>query len=634
MHKILFAFMVVLGLLSACGDSGELEIIDAAPNTALVRDDLPLRDLAVDRIALPTGWRRAERISFEATSNTLVGRDSGLTLFIESKTNELVQLLPDHGDLVLDLEFMQTTGAAFSLYLQGRYRLDFGPAADEGSACGLVYSGAGAAAEVAENYRPYTDACRAAGVWQHLRLYFQAPEASDGSAGPGPAVLKSAYLNDNLIHYQRLLHGPSPASPLAAGDSQTPLLVRAHSGAVALRNLRTLDRAGRSSSVSDAGTVELNLPTIRYRYYEMESMGDDFTAYDRQPPVATGYIDRFDLNGIRKKGQNFAIRFSSKIDIPRQGDYTFMVRTPSSARLYIDDQLVVDNGGRHGFTEVSGTIALSEGSHDLRLDYAQNQGWKRLDVAYQAPGGERRLLNSLDEEKTIATFSNDEPLPVETDAEPFLLRSFVYFPSPRVYEPARKRTHALSVGEDQGPHYTIDLQSGALLMAWQGAFVDAGQMWVDRGEPQVVKPLGGTVNFSGEPQWVDLSEPGAAWPDTISPDDDFQHLRYELDDQGRPLFFYTINGQTVSDRLVPEAGQRSLVRELLAQDGEGAYTLIAHGRRIEPLADNHYEVVGQGYTIELLEPRSARLYLRNEGESQRLIARMDSGGSLRYRIRW
>jgi len=37
-------------------------------------------------------------------------------------------------------------------------------------------------------------------------------------------------------------------------------------------------------------------------------------------------------------------------------------------------QIVVDNGGLHAFAEASGSISLSEGLHDVRLEYFENAG--------------------------------------------------------------------------------------------------------------------------------------------------------------------------------------------------------------------------------------------------------------------
>jgi hypothetical protein len=72
----------------------------------------------------------------------------------------------------------------------------------------------------------------------------------------------------------------------------------------------------------------------------------------------------------------------------------------------------------------------------------------------------------MEEGKTIGGLGASTPQKLETDDYPYLLRSFLYFPAPKVYEIATKRTHVISVGEGEGPHYSLDLQNGALLQMW------------------------------------------------------------------------------------------------------------------------------------------------------------------------
>ena len=69
----------------------------------------------------------------------------------------------------------------------------------------------------------------------------------------------------------------------------------------------------------------------------------------------------------------FYIRWKGKIKIPTNGHYTFSLRSDDGSRLFLDDQLVVDNGGVHGWAEKSGAINLSAGLHEFSAEYFEHR---------------------------------------------------------------------------------------------------------------------------------------------------------------------------------------------------------------------------------------------------------------------
>jgi hypothetical protein len=67
----------------------------------------------------------------------------------------------------------------------------------------------------------------------------------------------------------------------------------------------------------------------------------------------------------------FAIRFVGQIDVTRTAEYAFRLTSDDGAKLYIDDQLVINNDGIHPPTAKEGTIHLTEGKHDIVVEYFQ-----------------------------------------------------------------------------------------------------------------------------------------------------------------------------------------------------------------------------------------------------------------------
>ena len=82
----------------------------------------------------------------------------------------------------------------------------------------------------------------------------------------------------------------------------------------------------------------------------------------------------------------FAARWTGQIDIENAGLATFYLASDDGSRMYIDNQLVVDNGGLHAYSEANGTIDLSAGFHDIRIEYFENTGFAGV-VAQWDPVG-------------------------------------------------------------------------------------------------------------------------------------------------------------------------------------------------------------------------------------------------------
>jgi hypothetical protein len=74
-----------------------------------------------------------------------------------------------------------------------------------------------------------------------------------------------------------------------------------------------------------------------------------------------------------KLQSHFAIRWTGKIRIPKDGKYTFFLESDDGSRLFIDGKQVVDNGGLHEMQVDSGSVELKAGDHDLKVDYFENE---------------------------------------------------------------------------------------------------------------------------------------------------------------------------------------------------------------------------------------------------------------------
>jgi len=79
-------------------------------------------------------------------------------------------------------------------------------------------------------------------------------------------------------------------------------------------------------------------------------------------------------------------QFTGKISITNPGTYAFFSNSDDGSRIYIDGVLVDSSDGGKGANETGGTINLSAGLHDIRVDYANSSGGGSETLNYQGPG--------------------------------------------------------------------------------------------------------------------------------------------------------------------------------------------------------------------------------------------------------
>jgi hypothetical protein len=90
---------------------------------------------------------------------------------------------------------------------------------------------------------------------------------------------------------------------------------------------------------------------------------------------------------------NFSVRWTGSVRIPRDGKFTFYTASDDGNRLWVDDQLVIDNWTDHGETENQGQIDLwGERPHFIRLEYYEKTGAAAARLLWAGPGFEKQVI--------------------------------------------------------------------------------------------------------------------------------------------------------------------------------------------------------------------------------------------------
>jgi len=133
---------------------------------------------------------------------------------------------------------------------------------------------------------------------------------------------------------------------------------------------------------------------IQYKYYV--GHWKKIPNFLKFTPEREGIIDKFSLSNIKNNGDHFALLMFSLINIKEEGEYIFYVGSNDGSQLAVDNKLIINNDGEHGYETVSGKITLDKGKHSLILRYFQSGGGKELKVFWKGPGFEKREMTKDD----------------------------------------------------------------------------------------------------------------------------------------------------------------------------------------------------------------------------------------------
>ncbi|MFB0553777.1 MAG: PA14 domain-containing protein [Phycisphaerae bacterium] len=73
------------------------------------------------------------------------------------------------------------------------------------------------------------------------------------------------------------------------------------------------------------------------------------------------------------RSDDFAVRWTGEIKVPSSGTYTFHTQSDEGIRLWVNNQLIIDNWTNHGNTHDSGNITLTAGQqYDIKLEWYED----------------------------------------------------------------------------------------------------------------------------------------------------------------------------------------------------------------------------------------------------------------------
>ncbi|MEN8139494.1 MAG: alpha-N-acetylglucosaminidase TIM-barrel domain-containing protein, partial [Bacteroidota bacterium] len=128
-------------------------------------------------------------------------------------------------------------------------------------------------------------------------------------------------------------------------------------------------------------------PGLEYQYFELSEEIFSVREMETLEPIKSGKINDIVFPHEEEAlPEKFALIYEGYIKISKTDIYSFLLISNDGSRLFIDDNLIVNNDGQHGALTVEGAVALKKGYHKLRLLYFQTGGGKALNLRWKRSG--------------------------------------------------------------------------------------------------------------------------------------------------------------------------------------------------------------------------------------------------------
>lgn len=628
-NRICF-FLALVALLGSCGEktSTAAALLEEEPVKTLPFTQIDLKDLSPFQ-ETSGNWQIMGDAYVDRTKDKALSGSTGTGVLInlpEEGMNQNLFADFEHGDMELELDVMVPAGSNSGLYFQGRYEIQlldsWGVKEPQHSDIGGIYQRWDDTREEEkkgfDGHSPKTNASKAPGLWQHFKIIFHAPKFDESGTKIKNAWFEEVRLNGMLIHENVEVSGPTRAAAFEDEKPKGPFMIQGDHGPIALRNIKYKLYEDKEVFFSD---MIMN---------EYESNSEVFPNFDSLVPIRKIETDSISSTMALGDRPKKILLYSGMLNIPDSGDYVFDLKVNrGGGLLLIDKDTIIDLDGDYNLDSLGyEKIALQKGKLPFTLIYNKHRPWARgFGLYVEGPGLQKHPLHSkgsLDINQGLSS----EGILVEVLNEPIAQRSFLMHED-------RKRTHCISIGHPQGIHYSYDLALGSLLQVWDGAFIDATQMWRSRGEKQLAVPLGFKVSSHGDQEFALLDNDKASWPNSLTPSGNVKQMGYELGANGIPTFTHQIEGTTVTNTFVPSIGERGLVRTITTAGKQDIWHKIGEGEEIKKLPDGTYVINDESFFIEFSENESQKPIIRDAGGKTELVLKIPAGEqNINYSIIW
>ncbi|MBK0383026.1 family 20 glycosylhydrolase [Pedobacter sp. SD-b] len=250
-------------------------------------------------------------------------------------------------------------------------------------------------------------------VPRHLALldktqtFYRVPEVI-GAKDTSINVAGNAYtfnfkpsVNGAKIYYTIDGYEPNETTTLYTG----PFTVNVPSREMRPVKARVITPSGKRSAVTT--TLLFNRDTLKadttgnnknqgaLKYYYVPGKFKSTLEIDTNLAIKKGLASQISFNKVSGKAREYGIVFTGYININENADFEFSLYSDDGSRLYIDDELIIDNDGKHARFERSAGVVLQAGLHKIKVLYFDDGPGSTLQVSVKGTDGKKIEIPSV-----------------------------------------------------------------------------------------------------------------------------------------------------------------------------------------------------------------------------------------------
>ncbi|MBE8727300.1 family 20 glycosylhydrolase [Flavobacterium hungaricum] len=136
---------------------------------------------------------------------------------------------------------------------------------------------------------------------------------------------------------------------------------------------------------------------LRYEYFTGK-LFEQTQDLELAKPVNSGILEgKISAEKWKTKLERYiGLKLTGYVYVPETGNYTFSTLSDDGSKLFIDDELIVDNDKIHWANEAYGAVKLEKGFHKIKISYFDLTGGTILNAFIQSAGKEKIEIKASD----------------------------------------------------------------------------------------------------------------------------------------------------------------------------------------------------------------------------------------------
>ncbi|RYE26739.1 MAG: beta-N-acetylhexosaminidase, partial [Sphingobacteriaceae bacterium] len=114
-----------------------------------------------------------------------------------------------------------------------------------------------------------------------------------------------------------------------------------------------------------------NLDTLRegLKYKVLSGNFENLAQTDSAVVIDSGTNKTINVSAYKKNNAGFGIIYQGYLRVDKDGNYNTGLTSDDGSQLFLDDQLVVDNDGKHAVLNKTSLVPLQKGYHKIKIKY-------------------------------------------------------------------------------------------------------------------------------------------------------------------------------------------------------------------------------------------------------------------------